>query len=65
MGTAVVSGASLCTDANTGLPRHNILHLQQSFATAQQQGWIAGGLIVIAFGAGLGIILVALEGRRT
>jgi hypothetical protein len=31
----------------------------------EHQGWIIGGLIVIAVGVGLGIMMIALEGGKT
>ena len=34
-------------------------------AREERQGWIVGGLIVIAIGVGLGIMMIALEGGRT
>lgn len=34
-------------------------------AREERRGWILGGLIVIAVGVGLGIMMIALEGGRT
>lgn len=34
-------------------------------AREERRGWIVGGLIVIAVGMGLGIMMIALEGGRT
>jgi Flp pilus assembly protein TadB len=34
-------------------------------AREERKGWVLGGLIVIAVGVGLGIMMIALEGGRT
>ena len=34
-------------------------------AREERKGWILGGLILIAVGVGLGIMMIALEGGRT